>query len=365
MQELKVKIAAQKESEYPIIIGYDILKNSYDYIKKVTNAKKFLIVTNETIFSIYNCAISLPQAEYLVLPDGEEYKNIEVLQEITDKALEMKLERNDAIVTFGGGVIGDMAGFAASIYQRGLDFIQIPTTLLAQVDSSVGGKVAVNHPLGKNMLGAFYQPKIVLADTKILETLDDRQLKTGLGEVVKYAFIEKTCGANVDYNLFEYLENNAQKILMRDKDILREIIKISCSLKASVVNQDEKEKGLRAILNLGHTFAHAFEKVTDYKIYTHGEAVAKGVELSLFTALEKDLISDNYFVRGMNLIKQFDFQFDKSVVFNPDELIEAMSLDKKVDGGKLRFVLPVKEKEVQIFNDIDTKTLYSVFSKAL
>ena len=190
--DIQVKINEKAAFNYPIFIGENLLENAQEYIEKYTKAKKLLIVTNETIINLYPNSLKLKNAEFLVLKDGEQYKNFETYKQILDKALELKLERKDALVAFGGGVIGDITGFCAATYLRGIDFIQIPTTLLAQVDSSVGGKVAINTEYGKNLVGAFYQPKLVLADISTLKTLDNRQFKTGLSEVIKYAFIEKT-----------------------------------------------------------------------------------------------------------------------------------------------------------------------------
>ena len=230
MNIVEVKIKANKESSYPIIIDQGLIDNVYRHIEKYTKANKFLVVTNENIFNLYGEKLKHQNADFIVLPDGEIYKTMESLNKILDKALETKLERKDCIIALGGGVIGDMAGFAASIYQRGIDFIQIPTTLLAQVDSSVGGKVAVNHPLGKNMIGAFYQPKLVLADTNTLNTLDDRQFKTGLSEVLKYSFIEKTCNADKNFNFYDFLEKNREEIYNKNPEILKRLIEICCKL---------------------------------------------------------------------------------------------------------------------------------------
>ena len=255
MEIVKVNLVQKIDNSYPIIIREGILDSAYDYIKKYTNARRFLIVTNEKVYPIYGEKLQAENSDFIILPDGEVFKNMEILNKILDKAIEIKLERKDAIIALGGGVIGDISGFAASIYQRGIDFIQIPTTLLAQVDSSVGGKTAVNHKSGKNLIGAFYQPKLVLADTNTLDTLDNRQFKTGLSEVIKYSFIEKSCNASNDYQFFDFLKSRRTEILNKDKEVLKQVIKICCELKASVVNADEKEKGLRAILNFGHTYA--------------------------------------------------------------------------------------------------------------
>ncbi len=355
MTVLNVRIKATKESSYPIIIEENILEKAYEYILKYTNAKRFLVVTNDKIFNLYGEYLRNDNSEFIVLPDGEVYKSMDYLNKILDKALEIKLERKDAIIALGGGVIGDMAGFAAAIYQRGIDFIQIPTTLLAQVDSSVGGKVAVNHKLGKNMLGAFYQPKLVLSDTNVLKTLDERQFKTGLSEVIKYAFIEKTCNAEENYNFYEFLKENKEKICRKDTKALKELITICCKLKSAVVNQDEKEKGLRAILNFGHTYAHAIENITNYEKYTHGEAVSIGMKLIFDLALSLGKISEEYYKDAISLIKEYDLV--TSLDFTPDKekFYEAMKSDKKVSNQSIVFVMPKNRKEVEIENNIDKK----------
>ena len=355
MTVLNVRIKATKESSYPIIIEENILEKAYEYILKYTRAKKFLVVTNDKIFNLYGEYLRNDNSEFIVLPDGEVYKSMDYLNKILDKALEIKLERKDAIIALGGGVIGDMAGFAAAIYQRGIDFIQIPTTLLAQVDSSVGGKVAVNHKLGKNMLGAFYQPKLVLSDTNVLKTLDERQFKTGLSEVIKYAFIEKTCNAEENYNFYEFLKENKEKICKRDTKALKELITICCKLKSAVVNQDEKEKGLRAILNFGHTYAHAIENITNYEKYTHGEAVSIGMKLIFDLALSLGKISEEYYKDSIYLIKEYDLV--TSLDFTPDKekFYDAMKSDKKVSNQSIVFVMPKNRKEVEIENNIDKK----------
>lgn len=353
MNIVEVKIRANKESTYPIIIEHGLLDNAYEYIQKYTNANKFLVVTNDTIFNIYGEKVKHKKSEFIVLPDGETYKTMDSLNKILDKALEIKLERKDCIIALGGGVIGDMAGFAASIYQRGIDFIQIPTTLLAQVDSSVGGKVAVNHSLGKNMIGAFYQPKLVLADTNTLNTLDERQFKTGLSEVLKYAFIEKTCNADENFDLYNFLEKNRDEIYKKNTEILKRLIEICCKLKSTVVNQDEKEKGLRAILNFGHTYAHAIENITHYEKYTHGEAVSIGMKLIFDLAKSTNNISKEYYNKALKLITKYGLL--KELDFNPDkeDFYTSMQSDKKVANQSINFVIPTNEYEVEITNNID------------
>ena len=353
MKQVEVKIKSTIDSSYPILIGENLIKTPFEYIKRYTKANKFLIVTNETIFPLYGEHFKSEISEFIILPDGEIYKNMETLNKIIDKALDIKLERKDAIIALGGGVIGDMAGFAAAIYQRGIDFIQVPTTLLAQVDSSVGGKVAVNHKLGKNMIGNFYQPKLVLADISTLNTLDDRQFKTGLSEVLKYAFIEKSCNLDKDHNLIDFLKRNKDEIYNKNPQILQELVKICCELKSCVVNQDEKEKGLRAILNFGHTYAHAIENLTNYEKYTHGEAVSIGMKLIFDLALKTNSITEEYHNKTITLLKQYNLLINLEDKFNKDIFYETMQTDKKVADKKVNFVMPIDERKVVLKNNID------------
>ena len=355
--EQKVNIPEKQAYSYDILIGQNLLENADEIIKKYTKANKFLIVTNETVAKLYMSNINIKNSVWLILEDGEEYKNIENYKLILDTAVEHKLERNDCIIAFGGGVTGDLTGFAAASYMRGCDFIQIPTTLLAQVDSSVGGKVAINHEHGKNLIGAFYQPKLVLTDISVLKTLPLRQLKTGLAEVLKYAFIEKSCACPLNYRLFDFLKQNKQEIFDLNPDIMSKLIDICCTLKASVVNQDETEKGLRAILNLGHTFAHSIENLTNYTVYTHGEAVGAGIKMAFKLALNRGLISKDYFESAMELIDDYDIA---PVGFNLDKekFYEEMFLDKKAKGGKIRFILPNGLYSVVSVSDITKEQVF-------
>lgn len=358
MKEVNVGINATAASDYSIYIGENFLEQANELIKKTCKATKYLIITNEKIDGLWGDKLNIENAEKFIIPDGEKYKNFETLISILNKASELRLDRKCAFVAFGGGVIGDMTGFAASIYRRGVDFIQIPTTLLAQVDSSVGGKTAVNNEFGKNLIGTFYQPKLVIADTKTLTTLDERQLKTGLAEVVKYAFIEKSCGE--DFNFFEFLEKNVEEIKKLNLQFVDEMVEICCKLKASVVHQDEKENGLRAILNLGHTYGHALEKCSNYSVFTHGEAVAVGLQVCFDLSFAMNLIDDEYYDRATHLINNFDFSLPEHEYFEPQKLIDAMKFDKKVEAGKVRFVLPTGIGEVQIFDNVDREILSEI-----
>lgn len=356
---LKVEIPQKNGYSYDILIGSNLIENADDIIRRYTNAKKFLVVTNKTVYEIFKDKFCLENASFVILEDGEEYKNFESLKTILDCAVENRLERKDCIVALGGGVVGDMAGFAAATYMRGIDFVQIPTTLLAQVDSSVGGKVAINHEKGKNLIGAFYQPKVVISDISSLKTLDKRQLKTGLSEVLKYAFIEKSCMAAEDFALFDFLEKNCEKIFSLEETILATLINTCCKLKSAVVNQDETEKGVRAILNFGHTFAHAAESLTNYTFYTHGEAVALGMTAVFEMAYSMKIIDENYYQKAKQLIEKYQImpeiaEFDKEAFYNE------MFLDKKASGGKIRFVLPDGEYRVKISDDVPKETVLAL-----
>lgn len=358
--ELKVNIPQKQAYSYDILIGQNILPQANEIISRYTSAQKFLIVTNETIAKLYMGSIDIKNSLWLILKDGEEYKNFENYKLILDTAAENFFERNDCIIAFGGGVIGDIAGFAAATYMRGCDFIQIPTTLLAQVDSSVGGKVAINSEYGKNLTGAFYQPKLVLSDISVLKTLSLRQLKTGLSEVLKYAFIEKSCNCPLNYRFFDFLKQNKQEIMDLNPVVISKLINICCTLKAAVVNQDETEKGMRAILNLGHTYAHAIENLTDYTVYTHGEAVAAGIKMAFKLALNRGLVGKEYYDSSLDLIDEYDITPALSD-FDKEKFYDEMFLDKKAKNGRIRFVVPNGYGSVVLISDASkTQVLESI-----
>ncbi|MDD3435635.1 MAG: 3-dehydroquinate synthase [Candidatus Gastranaerophilales bacterium] len=353
-KELFVKIPPNKS--YPVFIDFEPIENLENKVFACTNANKILIVINEKVNKLYGKKLNIKNSIKFVLKDGEHRKNFKNYKRILDFALKNKLERKDAIVAIGGGVVGDIAGFVAATYLRGIDFIQIPTTLLACVDSSVGGKVAINTDYGKNLVGAFYQPKAVFCNLNFLKTLDKRHFKTGLAEVVKYAFIEAAATSLLAgevwgegyLNFFDFLMNNSDKILARNEEILAEIIEISLKIKASIVEKDEKEQGLRKILNFGHTYGHAVEKITNYKKYTHGEAVAIGMVFAINLAFKKGLISEEYKNEGLELIKKYNL-VKKMPEFNEKRMIELMKADKKVKDGKINFILPSSKSFVDCF----------------
>jgi 3-dehydroquinate synthase len=332
MKTLKVELGARS---YPIYIGQNLLEQA-ELISPYIKGEQVLIVTNETIAPLYLEKI-LPifakfKTESVILPDGEIYKNLIVLNHIFDSLLSQHFDRQTTLVALGGGVVGDMTGFAAATYQRGVPFIQIPTTLLAQVDSSVGGKTGVNHALGKNMIGAFHQPQCVLIDTNTLQTLDNRQLSAGLAEVIKYGIIN-------DLEFFEWLENHAEALLTRDTEALSYAISRSCEDKAAIVAADERESGQRALLNLGHTFGHAIETGMGYGVYLHGEAIAVGMCLAAQFSARLGWINQATVTRIIALIEKMGLPNQIPEGLTTEQMLALMQVDKKVIGGKLRLVL--------------------------
>ncbi|PCH60423.1 MAG: 3-dehydroquinate synthase [Gammaproteobacteria bacterium] len=320
---------------YPIHIGQHLL-TQVALLQPHIVSKQVLIVSNDTVAPLYLDTLLSTLSAYdcytVVLKDGEQYKSLDTLNEIFDAALNNKLNRQLTMIALGGGVIGDMAGFAASCYQRGVNFIQIPTTLLAQVDSSVGGKTAVNHPLGKNMIGAFYQPRCVLADISTLDTLPARELSAGLAEVIKYGVIR-------DVAFFEWLEQNMDALLARNSEVLGYAIERSCRNKAEIVEQDEHERGMRALLNLGHTFGHAIETACGYGVWLHGEAVAAGMSMAAELSYRLGWLPANDMQRIIGLIARAKLPVKPPATMSAAQFMDLMAVDKKVEDGKVRFVL--------------------------
>ncbi len=335
MKTIKKLTVDLGERSYPILIGEDLLQ-SPNVFSPYIHGKQILVVTNETIAPLYLQSVvdSLLayQVDVVVLPDGEEYKTIETLGAIFDQLLLKSHNRTTTLIALGGGVVGDMTGFAAACYQRGVNFIQVPTTLLSQVDSSVGGKTAVNHPKGKNMIGAFYQPQCVIADTSTLNTLDDRQLRAGLAEVIKYGLI-------ADAEFFFWLEDNVDDLLKRNSAALAYAIECSCQNKAKIVSQDEREGGIRAILNLGHTFGHAIETAQSYKDWLHGEAIAAGMIMAAELSCAMGWISSEDVDRTRELFLRCDLPVTPPAIMTHQKFVELMAVDKKVMDGSLRLVL--------------------------
>ncbi len=342
MIEVKIK---SNEKTYPIIIKNEPISELREKIFSYIDGKNFLVIISEKVEKIYGKLLNFDKSHKFILKDGEKEKNFKNYKKILEFALKLRLKRSDIIIAIGGGVVGDMAGFAASTYMRGINFIQVPTTLLACVDSSVGGKTAIDTCYGKNLIGTFYQPKAVLINPLFLKTLDNRQFKTGLGEVIKYAFIEKSCQCDEDLDLMNFLNSN--DILNRDEKTLSKLIEICIKLKKSVVEKDEKESGLRKILNFGHTYGHAIEKITNYKKFTHGEAIVEGMKFAFNFALKKNLIEKSYKFLADELIEKYDFC--KIPNYNIQKMIKLMQLDKKILSDKIVFILPTNYAKVEAF----------------
>ncbi|GAB4508039.1 MAG: 3-dehydroquinate synthase [Sulfuricaulis sp.] len=323
------------ERSYPIYIGSGLL-NQADLLKKHIAGSRVAIVTNATVAPLCLSKVRASLTSYkpieVILPDGEQHKTLEVLNRIFDALLAAHCDRRTTLIALGGGVIGDMAGFAAASYQRGVPFIQVPTTLLSQVDSSVGGKTGVNHPLGKNMIGAFYQPRAVIIDTDTLNTLPDRELASGLAEVIKYGLIR-------DPEFFVWLEANLDKLLARDPEALAYAIHRSCRNKAEVVAADERESGVRATLNLGHTFGHAIETGVGYGNWLHGEAIAAGMAMAADLSRRLGWLTAAETTRIEKLIKCARLPVRAPASLSPARFLELMAVDKKVLDGRLRLVL--------------------------
>ncbi len=323
---------------YEIHIGRGLLTR-VELILPLLPQKKVAIVSNETIAPLYLESLQSVleaagvQCHSIVLPDGEQFKTWETLNQIFDALLAARCERKTTLIALGGGVIGDMTGFAAAVYQRGAPFIQIPTTLLAQVDSSVGGKTAINHPLGKNMIGAFYQPKLVLADLATLDTLPAREFSAGMAEIIKYGLID-------DLPFFEWLEANIDRMMVRDPDALAYAVERCCQNKARIVAQDERETaGVRELLNLGHTFGHAIEAGMGYGVWLHGEAVAAGMVLAALASRELGQLSDADIERITALLTRAGLPVRAPALGGVAHYLDLMAGDKKVDAGRIRYIL--------------------------
>jgi 3-dehydroquinate synthase len=323
------------DRSYPIFIGEDIYADP-NHLSNAIPGQQVMVVSNETIAPLYleKMFKALPHFHVAtcVLPDGEQFKTLEMVDRIYTALLEQRFSRQATLIALGGGVIGDMTGFAAATYQRGVHFVQVPTTLLSQVDSSVGGKTGVNHPLGKNMIGAFYQPRLVLADTATLHTLDERQFASGMAEVIKYGLI-------ADEPFFLWLEENMDALMDRDAACLAYAIQRSCRCKADVVEADEKETSRRALLNLGHTFGHAIETGMGYGEWLHGEAVGAGMCLAADLSQRLGWLSQHAFERTVQLIRRAKLPIYPPKALSVERFLDLMAVDKKVLDGRLRLVL--------------------------
>lgn len=332
MEQLRVELG---ERSYTIVIGADILSRLQEFLPPL-RGQQLMLVSNETVAPLYLSALreSLPQyrPDAVVLPDGEQYKTLDVLNTIYSELLQQRHARTTTLMALGGGVIGDMAGYAAASYQRGVDFVQIPTTLLAQVDSSVGGKTGVNHPLGKNMIGAFHQPRLVLIDVNTLDTLPDRELSAGIAEVIKYGLI-------YDAEFLSWLETNMVHLRARQKSALTYAIKRSCEIKAAIVAEDEREGGIRAILNLGHTFGHAIETAMGYGNWLHGEAVAAGMLMATELSARLGWVDRELVSRTRSLLVAAELPCLPPATMTEQQFLDLMAVDKKNIDNRLRLVL--------------------------
>ncbi|MSR64457.1 MAG: 3-dehydroquinate synthase [Verrucomicrobiae bacterium] len=338
------------ERSYDIRIGPNLLRDAGTGLKALKIGLRGVIITDETVAPLYGESFQTElraggfDVALCAVPAGEKSKNLDQVATLYDKLLDAKLDRTSFVIALGGGVVGDLAGHVAATFLRGIPYVQIPTTLLAQVDSSVGGKVGVNLPRGKNLVGAFYQPRLVLVDTKTLETLPMREYRAGLAEVIKYGII-------YDAALFDQLEKEAERVLKRDLTLMEKIVARCCQIKADLVSKDEREDGLRAILNYGHTIGHAIEAVTQYGACLHGEAIAVGMMLASRLSQRRGHLSAIEVARIQKIFERYGFDLShKSLGF--DSLLTAMRLDKKSQAGKMRFVLAKKIGEVFLTDEV-------------
>ena len=348
------------ERSYPIYIGEGLISN-YELISQHILGKKVAIITNETVADIYlktlmDTVSSHKELISIILPDGESYKSKDSLDSIYAQLLENKADREITLIALGGGVIGDITGFAAATYMRGVNFIQIPTTLLSQVDSSVGGKTGINHPLGKNMIGAFYQPKCVISDMNVMKTLPSRELSAGLAEVIKYGLIR-------DNKFFEWLESHIQYLMEMNPKYLIEAVQRSCENKAAVVEADEFESGIRAILNLGHTFGHAIEVAQGYGNWLHGEAVGAGMVMAAKLSQSMGWLADKDVGRIVALIKKAGLPTEPPKI-SVKKYMELMMLDKKTKDGQINLVLQKSIGDAVLTNQYDPKKLHQILEQS-
>ena len=363
MNKSKILVPLGKKS-YEVTIEAGIRNKINEELLKigVKNNRKILVISNKEISDLYIEEFLKPlkgnnyQVQIFLIKAGELHKNVETLIEIYNFAFEFGLDRNSLIIALGGGIVGDITGLAAATWLRGIDYIQIPTTLLSMVDSSVGGKTAVNHPKGKNLIGAFHQPKAVFIDPETLKTLPKREFNAGMAEVIKYGVIK-------DKELFEFLENekNKNKLINLDNECLIKIINSSIKTKSHIVSKDEQEHGVRAILNYGHSFGHVIENLCGYGEFLHGEAISIGMKIAGGIALEKGLWSNEEFIRQDNLLKSYSLP-TKIPKINKKEVITILMGDKKVRDGKMRFILPKGIGEVDIYDDVLDSLFLKYFS---
>ena len=343
-QILTVKIDDNKE--YLIDISDNNFERLNQDVYEYTKNQKRLVVMSKKVYKLYSDELNFSDDEIYILPDGEQEKNYKNYLKIIQRAFELGLTRKDVIIAVGGGVVGDIAGFVASTYMRGIDFIQIPTTLLSAVDSSVGGKTAIDLPYAKNIIGTFYQPKKVFININFFKTLDKKQFMSGLGEVIKYAFIEESCNYDIPLFLFEFLTLSCEKIIEREPLTIIRLVEYCLNLKISVVSKDEKEAGLRKILNFGHTLGHALETITKYKKYTHGEAVVYGMFFAINWAYKQEYINYSYYKLSLDLLNKYGFK-PLSQNYPVEKLINIMKKDKKAASDRILLIVPCGKKQVK------------------
>ena len=360
MQSVSVSL---DERSYLIHIGADLLGDPArlkSLLAPHIRGNQVVVVTNPTVQALYESRLlaALPQysVDTFVMEDGEAHKSLATYAEAMDFLIEHRNNRNTCVIALGGGVVGDLTGFVAATYQRGVDFIQIPTTLLAQVDSSVGGKTAVNHSAGKNLIGAFYQPRVVIADTDVLSTLSEREYAAGLAEVVKYGVI-------ADAQLFAWLEDNSSGLVGRTPETLAHAIQRSCEIKADVVARDEREGGVRAILNFGHTFGHAIESLSGYGSWLHGEAVAIGMVMAAALSERLGLIDEASVARLTKLLSDLKLPVDLQRSVAVGDMVDAMGMDIKALDGRIRFIVARSIGRAELIDDYQADALHGVLTQ--
>jgi 3-dehydroquinate synthase len=359
MQRLNIDL---DERSYDILLGSGLLDRVGELLSEVLQPSRIILVTHPSLFQLYGDKVLAGfkkqgwTTDIIEVPEGETSKSLHQANIIYDRLLDFNCDRKSVLIALGGGVIGDLTGFVAATYQRGIPFIQVPTTLLSQVDSSVGGKTAVNHPKGKNMIGAFYQPRLVIADLDTLQTLPQKEFRAGLAEIIKYGVIS-------DATLFDYLESNADKILRLDNECLAHIIKTSCAIKAKVVEKDERESHYRMILNFGHTLGHAIEALTGYSQFIHGEAVAIGMIYAAKLSQQSETCQEEVPKRICELVKKCGLP-NQWPDLDSQEVIESLYHDKKTMNNKIKFILVKEIGSVEIVEDMpETDILKMLLSK--
>jgi len=368
MSKIRVDLA---ERGYEVVVDSDCLNELGDMIKKINSYDKVIIITDALVNDLYGNQVRASvrdagyKAETIEVPRGERYKTLSQVSKIYDKLVELEAHRDSFILALGGGVIGDVAGYVAATFMRGIDYAQVPTTLLAQVDASIGGKTGVDHPKGKNLIGAFYQPKFVFIDVRTITTLPEKEMKTGLAEVIKYGIIE-------DADFFKFLEANSHHLntkAFEEEGTLRAALKVwhtivveSCKIKAKIVSKDEREAGLRMILNYGHTLGHAIETLTRYEKYTHGEAVSIGMVCAASIANKMRMLDRESLDRIRELLDKLGLPTMVERL-RVKRIIKSLSVDKKIRKGRVQFVLPTRIGKVEIRNNVSLKTVRKVLKE--